>query len=80
MAHADSIQLLVLDVVMPKMGGEDVMKTLRQQGVTTPIIFTSGYSGGGIHDGFILEEGYEFLPKPYNRKDLQQKVREVLDR
>lgn len=77
--HKDSIQLLLLDVVMPKLGGEEVMKALREQGVTVPIVFTSGYSGGGIHDGFILEEGFEFLAKPYNRKKLQEKIRHVLD-
>ena len=77
--HADSIQLLLLDVVMPKLGGEEVMKALREQGSTVPIVFTSGYSGGGIHDGFILEKGFEFLAKPYNRKDLQEKIRQVLD-
>ena len=44
-----------------------------------PILFSSGYSGGGIHDRFVLEEGLDFLPKPYSYKQLQAKVRQVID-
>ncbi len=77
--HADGIDLVVMDVVMPRMGGKEVMKRIREINPGIRIVFTSGYSASGIHTNFILEEGLEFIPKPYSTEVLRSRIREVLD-
>jgi len=75
----DDIDLVVMDVVMPRLGGKDVMDLMRKQKPDIKIIFTSGYSASGIHTNFILEEGLEFIAKPYTTDELRTRVRAVLD-
>lgn len=75
----DDIDLVVMDAVMPRMGGKDVMEIMRRDKPGIKIIFTSGYSRSGIHTNFILEEGLEFISKPYTTDDLRARVRAVLD-
>ncbi|HKI73800.1 MAG TPA: response regulator, partial [Pseudomonadales bacterium] len=76
----DAIALVIMDVVMPRMGGKEVMTRLRQTDPAISILFTSGYSSGGIHTNFILEEGLDFIQKPYDSSTLRARVRYVLDR
>ena len=73
------IDLVVMDVVMPRMGGREAMEQMRRMKPGIKIIFTSGYSASGIHANFILEEGLEFIPKPYSTDTLRARVRAVLD-
>jgi CheY-like chemotaxis protein len=77
--HADEIDLALLDVVMPGLGGEAVSEHLQQRRPRLPVLFASGYSSGGIHSGFVLDEGVQFIQKPYQRDVLLRRVREVLD-
>jgi CheY-like chemotaxis protein len=75
----EEIDLVVMDVVMPRMGGKDVMERMRRDKPGIKIIFTSGYSASEIHTNFILEEGLEFISKPYSTDVLRTRVRAVLD-
>jgi len=78
-AHADEIELALLDVVMPKKNGKqvnDAIKTI-QPGIKT--LFCSGYSSNAIHTNFVLHEGMELLQKPFAAEDLLRKVRQLLD-
>ncbi len=77
--HKDSLDLIFLDVVMPNMSGEEVMHRIREENPNIPILFSSGYSVGTVHTDFILNDGLNLLPKPYNYESLLRKVREVLD-
>ena len=77
--HAVKIDLVVLDVVMPKMGGKAVYDALRRQHPRLRFLFSSGYSTSAIHTGFVLKEGIELIQKPYAPDALLRKVREVLD-
>lgn len=79
-ANANSIDLVVMDVVMPRLGGKQVMKQMKQIDPEARILFTSGYSSGGIHTNFILEEGLDFIPKPYGAEKLRERVRSILDK
>ena len=74
-----SIDLLLLDVVMPVMGGREVFNRVREEDSQVPIIFASGYSQNAIHTNFILQSGMQLLHKPYNTLDLLRRVRDVLD-
>ncbi|MBT3193585.1 MAG: response regulator [Verrucomicrobia bacterium] len=74
-----AIDLLLLDVVMPKMGGREVYDHVRKQGHDVAILFASGYSENAIHTGFVLEVGLKLIRKPYNSLELLQRVRGALD-
>lgn len=77
--NANAIDLLLLDVVMPRMGGRAVAERLAAESYSTPIIYLSGYSGEAVHSELRLDESVEFLQKPYRRDDLLRRVRETLD-
>lgn len=74
--HAAGIDLVFTDVVMPKMGGRELVRELQSVRPGVPVIYTSGYSekvpGGG------LESGVNFLAKPFSPAELLNKVGEVL--
>ena len=77
-AQGEEIDLALLDVIMPKLGGHAVLEHIRNRGPVIPVLFCSGYSKDAIHTNFILEEGLALIQKPYHREDLLRRVREVL--
>ncbi len=77
--YQEEISLVVLDVVLPKIGGRQVMEEIYKLAPGLPILFCSGYSSDGIHTNFILEDDLVLLQKPYSRDNLLRKVREMLD-
>jgi PAS domain S-box-containing protein len=74
------IDLLVTDVVMPLMGGKELAQRIGEIHPTTPVLYTSGYPDDTVAQHGVLEEGTEFLPKPFGPHELTTKVRELLDR
>ncbi|MHA3772336.1 ATP-binding protein [Verrucomicrobiota bacterium sgz303538] len=72
-------QLVVTDVVMPEMGGRELAQRLRELSPDTRILYSSGYTHDAIEKTDLLEEGINFLQKPYTMSVLAGKVREVLD-
>ncbi|RJO69439.1 MAG: PAS domain S-box protein [Myxococcales bacterium] len=74
-----SIHLLLTDIVMPKMNGRELAERLSHKLPTLKVLYTSGYSESVIAHHGILEEGLQFLGKPYTPIALARKVREVLD-
>ena len=80
-ANSDRISLLVLDVVMPRLGGPDALKQIRQMNPAIPVIFTSGYSEeSDILSSLISRGAARLLQKPYAPRDLARKIRELLDK
>ncbi len=79
-ADSDRIQLLLLDVVMPKMNGREVYDIVRKEGGRARVLFSSGYTADIIEQNGMMEEGVGFLPKPVTVQVLLGKVREALDR
>lgn len=78
--HVGEIDLIITDVVMPKLGGIALYRTLRQEGATVHFLFTSGYAAHEITRGDIPEGDLALLQKPWTLADLTHRVREVLDR
>lgn len=78
-ANRDRIQLLLLDVVMPRMNGREVYDTVRNEGGQVRVLFSSGYTADIIEQKGILEDGVGFLSKPVTMQVLLAKVREALD-
>ena len=79
-AHSpDIIDLLLTDVVMPRMGGKELADHFHKELPETKIMFTSGYPGGGVPKGVDLDPGTPMLAKPFMPDAVAAKVREVLD-
>ena len=78
--HQKEIAIVVLDVVMPKMGGKQAYDEMIKTIPGLKVLFLSGYSSDAIHDTFVLYPGIPFLQKPFGSGMLARKVREVLDR
>ena len=73
------IDLLLTDVIMPRMGGRELSESLLQSIEGLKVIFVSGYTDDAIVRNSILKEGVNFLHKPFSPGTLVEKVREVLD-
>lgn len=79
-AHESEIDLVISDLVMPKLGGRQLYDALRQEGTTVPVIFASGYSAREVEESATLKPNVPFLHKPWTLTDLLVRIREVLDR
>lgn len=75
----DNIQLLIIDVIMPKIHGKGVYEAIKKVRPDIKAIFTSGYNVDFIHKKEVLEKGLDLILKPFLPKVLLAKVREVLD-
>ena len=78
--HDGPIHLMVTDVVMPKMQGPELAKRLSSLYPEMKIIYMSGHIKNVISHHSILEEGMEYIQKPFTINELARKVREVLDK
>jgi len=75
-----SIDMVILDMVMPGMGGGEVYDQIKRLDPKVKVLLSSGYSIDGQATE-ILNRGCEgFIQKPFNIKDLSKKIREVLNR
>jgi CheY-like chemotaxis protein len=76
----EDIHLLLTDVVMPQMGGRELAEKLAGKYPAMRVLFTSGYTDDAIVRHGIIDEGTNFIQKPFTLDALSQKVREILDR
>ncbi len=77
--QSDKINLLITDVVMPEMNGRDLMKNLVSRLPELKCLFMSGYTSDVIADRGVLNEGIHFIQKPFSKRDLAIRIRDVLD-
>jgi CheY-like chemotaxis protein len=78
-AHAGKIDLLITDLVMPEMTGRELVEKLTAICPDLKCLLMSGYTSNVIARQSVLEEGVNFLQKPFSKQQLAAKVREVLD-
>lgn len=74
-----AIHLVVADVVTPRMKGNELYRRIREISPSTQFLFVSGYQANQISRNFVLEEGLNFLPKPFDLDDFTSKVRDILE-
>jgi two-component system cell cycle sensor histidine kinase/response regulator CckA len=77
--HADDIDLLLTDVVMPRVSGKLLAERLKRIKPALKILYMSGYPDQAILHQGVLEAGTQFLAKPFSEAELTRKVRTVLD-
>jgi len=77
--HRENLRLLLTDVIMPGMNGKELYKKTVAIHPDIEVLFMSGYTDDVIAQHGILDEGINFLQKPFTVQNLTQKVRQVLD-
>jgi CheY-like chemotaxis protein len=78
-AAADTIDLMVTDLVMPRMGGRDLARKIAPQDPDLRVLYLSGYADSVVLRQGMLDPGSYFLQKPFTPAELAHKVREALD-
>ncbi|PKK89885.1 MAG: hypothetical protein CVV64_12090 [Candidatus Wallbacteria bacterium HGW-Wallbacteria-1] len=75
-----SIALLLTDVIMPGMNGKELRHAIERLIPEIPTLFMSGYTAEVITARGFLEDGFDFIPKPFSPRELAQSVKAILDR
>jgi two-component system cell cycle sensor histidine kinase/response regulator CckA len=75
---AEKIDLLITDVVMPKMDGPGLVREVRDTYPDMKVIFISGYTEDSFRQHLDSDANIHFLPKPFSLKQLATKVKEVI--
>ncbi|MEX2178981.1 MAG: PAS domain S-box protein [Gemmatimonadaceae bacterium] len=77
--HADEVDVVLTDVVMPTMGGAQLARTLRERRPDLRVVFMSGYTQGTLELSSMDAAATRFLPKPFTADQLVGALRELLD-
>ncbi len=75
----ERISLVILDFIMPEMGGEQCLEQLCKINPEVKVLITSGYPVSGSSKEIIESAAGGFIGKPYNVKEMLRSVRDVLD-
>ncbi len=75
-----AVDLVVTDVVMPRMGGWELYERAHRAAPHVLFLFSTGYSENAVHTNFVKKEGVYLITKPYGLDTLARKVREILDK
>lgn len=80
MHHPGSVDVVASDVVMPGMGGRELMEQLLESRGGTKVLFMSGYTNDEVVRRGVLDGGTAFLQKPFTPEQFINSIRAVLDR
>jgi PAS domain S-box-containing protein len=78
--HSGTIDLLITDVVMPEMNGKELSEKLHEIRPDLKVLFMSGYTADVIAHRGVLEGGVHFIQKPFSSRELDKKIREILEK
>jgi PAS domain S-box-containing protein len=78
-AHANTIDLVLLDVVMPRRNGRAVYEHIAAGKRNVPVLFASGYSAEVLGEDFLARENVRLVRKPFQREVLLREVQAALD-
>ncbi|WP_167527733.1 hybrid sensor histidine kinase/response regulator [Desulfosarcina alkanivorans] len=77
-SHEGPIDLLITDVVMPGMNGKELFSILTKKHPDVQVIYMSGYTENIVSHNGVLDEGLQFIQKPFTVFNLTAKVRQAL--
>jgi two-component system sensor histidine kinase EvgS len=78
--YTGEIHLLMTDVILPEMNGRDLAKQIKAIRPAMKCLFMSGYTADVIAHRGMLDEGVQFIPKPFSMRELAAKVRTALEK
>ncbi|MFH0995394.1 MAG: response regulator [Pseudomonadota bacterium] len=78
--NPDKIDLVVLDMIMPGMGGGEIYDALRKVKPDVKVLLCSGYSQAGQASEILQRGCTGFIQKPFNASELSEKLREIIDK
>jgi PAS domain S-box-containing protein len=76
----ERVDMLLTDVVMPRLGGLELASRLREQRPDLPVLFASGYSEATVMGDRPVNGDFDLLQKPFSPRELRTRVRGALDR
>ena len=79
MERRSAVDMLVTDVIMPKLDGKSLYKEIEKVRPDMRVLFMSGYTKDIVIERGILDNELNFLAKPVTSSDLLRKVRQILD-
>ncbi|MDX1252386.1 MAG: CHASE2 domain-containing protein [Gammaproteobacteria bacterium] len=80
MALAEQPDMVLMDIEMPDMGGEEALKRLRRQGYTQPVVALTAHAGQDMHQA-LIDAGFDgCLPKPIKREALRGAIAAILQK
>jgi CheY-like chemotaxis protein len=77
--HCDTIDLVILDVIMPKKSGRQACEEIRALKPNIKVLFSSGYTAEKLDQSLFEEKNVGYIGKPVLPPDLLRKVREMLN-
>jgi CheY-like chemotaxis protein/putative methionine-R-sulfoxide reductase with GAF domain len=78
-AEKHIIDLVVLDMIMPEMGGKETFERIREINPDVKILISSGYSQGENTAEILARGGSGFIQKPFTMMELAQKIRDLFE-
>ncbi len=78
-SHEGTVELLLTDVVMPGMNGKELYQKVMQLHPNVKVLYMSGYTNNVIAQRGVLDDGVQFIQKPFSISGLSGKVRTLLD-
>lgn len=77
----DDLDVVLLDVMMPEMNGDDALRAIRSTYPELPVIFFSGFDRNEVADHLADAAGYtSFLPKPFENTELLEEIERAVDK
>ena len=77
--YAQTIDMVLTDIIMPELNGPDLVRMLRQKRPTLKAVFMSGYASNAAAQIGVLKLDTAFLQKPFSSETLTHCIRKVLD-
>jgi two-component system cell cycle sensor histidine kinase/response regulator CckA len=77
--HWDKIDLVILDLIMPNMGGREAFECLRQMNPNVKVIISTGYAKDEVLEPLLGEKADGFIKKPYKIQNMAQVVKSVIN-
>jgi DNA-binding NtrC family response regulator len=78
-AHREEIALVVLDVIMPRMGGQGCLRRLRELDPQVKVLISTGYTARELAEKLVAEGALGMVEKPFQIRDFATAVRKALD-
>jgi CheY-like chemotaxis protein len=76
--QAPALDLVLLDMTMPELGGDEVLAEMRRRGADMPVILMSGFSAIDTSPEVLAQGTTEFIEKPFGPRELAERVRRLL--